>query len=113
MRPRASSSAFSACVMISPVDPESLVCVSAVYMYCSWVACLRVRPAPLSLQHSVEESYTAAVRAISQMATRRAAQPASFILSHVFRNDVSGGAQWPENDARSTKYRRGYRTLVP
>ena len=51
MRPRASSSAFSACVMISPVDPESLVCVSAVYMYCSWVACLRVRPAPLS--HSV------------------------------------------------------------
>ena len=49
MRPRASSSAFSACVMISPVDPESLVCVSAVYMYCSWVACLRVRPAPLSL----------------------------------------------------------------
>ena len=56
MRPRASSSAFSACVMISPVDPESLVCVSAVYMYCSWVACLRVRPAPLSLHSALFRS---------------------------------------------------------
>ena len=31
MRPRASSSAFGACVLTSPVDPESLVCVLAVY----------------------------------------------------------------------------------
>ena len=65
MRPRASSSAFSACVMISPVDPESLVCVSAVYMYCSWVACLRVRPAPLSL-HSARSLLAIDVATLEQ-----------------------------------------------
>ena len=69
MRPRASSSAFSACVMISPVDPESLVCVSAVYMYCSWVACLRVRPAPLSL-HSARSGVGVGVGTASTTAKR-------------------------------------------